>query len=196
MSLPLSVCVDVSVSLCLLATMTLHLCVFYWPWKAVIWHSSPTVLLPYTLPGTTPFGRSLTWLPTLLPAFTFSSAWLVSEKRRPAPSPTLVSIVHCWQASQYITKTMTSSRKLGPEFSLTNSSEEKGLACFSPFPFRLPSLLYKLPDSGLQARTSLKQARCQWGQKGGIWMTVTVCQTKNYAHGSEWTSRLFDCLSF
>lgn len=43
--------------------------------------------------------------PTVLPSFTFSLAFLASEKQRPAPSPTLVSsIVHCRQPGKSIAK--------------------------------------------------------------------------------------------
>lgn len=45
--------------------------------------------------------------PTLLPAFTFSSAWLASERQKARTlTPSGLSIVHCWQVSEYVTKTM------------------------------------------------------------------------------------------
>lgn len=51
---------------------------------------SNTAVPLFTLPGTTPHGRSLTW-PSHTAASPFGSAPLGSARRRPAPSPTLSS---------------------------------------------------------------------------------------------------------
>lgn len=122
--------------------------------------------------------------PMLLPAFTFSSAWLASERQRPAPSPTpAFSIVHCWQACKYVTKTMASHRGFGPKLSKTNCSEEKRSSCFPLFPssFSPLSLLsWLIVWLRPTRKDSLKQAEshCSKKRHRRTWITVTVCWAK------------------
>lgn len=142
-------------------------------WKAVIRHSSTTVPLPYTLPGTTPFGRLLTWLSHTAACLYFRLGLTRLWKAKASSlAHSGLSIVYCWQASEYVTKTMAQSRGLGPKFCETNCSEEKRLACFPLVPFSFFSswlIIWVRPTR----EDSLKQAAVQ--QKRGIWMKVTVC---------------------
>lgn len=63
-------------------------------WKAVITHSSTTVPLPYTLSGTTPLGRLLTWLPRTAPAFYFELG-LTRRWKAKAASLARSGLIYC-----------------------------------------------------------------------------------------------------
>lgn len=120
--------------------------------------------------------------PTALPAFTFSLAFLASEKERPAPSPTRdSSIVHCWQPREYAAKTMASSRRIGLKFSKTSCTREKRPACFFFPSLFLPRWLT------VCLRPTKEQAEWQCNKnavEGHEWKMLYG--KLNVPHGNEW----------
>lgn len=119
----------VSVSLSLLAC---HMC----------FHASEKLLSDTAVPLFPSYTPSLAQLPlaarshdppTALPSFTFSLAFLASEKQRPAPSPTPDSaIVHCWQPGECIAKRVASSRSLGQNLARQIVAKRKDKPVFPP----------------------------------------------------------------
>lgn len=104
--------------------------------------------------------------PTLLPPFTFSSAWLAAEKqRRPASlahsGPLLLSIVR--QESEYVTEAVAQSERLGPKCRETNWSGEKGWLVFffcTPFFLFVPSS-WLIPIESGQREGRLEEVEVQ-----------------------------------
>lgn len=153
--------------------------------KAVIRHSSGTVPLPYTLPGTTPYCRSLTW-PSLLSAFTFSSAWLASEKQRPAPSPTLAFLL------SIVGRPVNTSPRLwlrpgglGQNLARQIAAKRKGLLVFLLFPLFFSSwlIVWLRPTR----EDSLKRTERQCSKKG-VDRYESYCTRVQMSKGSEWTA--------
>lgn len=134
LNISLLLCVCLCACKCVFVSVCMSL------WLGMCFHASEKLLSDTAVPlfsSHSPFLAKLPLAarshdpPRVLLAFTFSLACLVSEKQKPAPSPTLDSSIVYWlQPSEYISKAMASFRKPNSKSSRNNCSQEKRSACF------------------------------------------------------------------